>query len=465
MSGGPPEPPLPFSQEPPLEPIAPDDPSDVFWRSRGWWGRAGQSAAGLWISAGLSFLTTVVGARALSPGEYGSVLLALAIVLLISTFLDITLEEATVFYGSRAIANRDNGGLRALVKLSLQVDIAIGIVVAAALIALAAPLADVASADSLDPSLVRLAAISVLVTTADSTASASLLVVRQAHLRAWGLAATAGFRLIALIIAVQLGGPTAVMISYVIGGALGSVVLGFMAWRVGWRRWIPGPAPAKPPATRWELVRFGFHSSVTTSVYAVYGSLVPLILGRTAGAAAVSIFRIGMTPVVAANMLSAPVRLVMFPEQSKLASEGRLDELQRSVRGYTKIGFALGTAGAIVAYFAMPWLIPHIFSSAYEDAVTPARILLIAAVFYFALSWGKTLAAAVGRPQIRTVLALVELVVVAGVLVVLGDHGAVGGAIAVSAGSVAVGIAWLILAPRLFRRGVAAPQGAAPESA
>ena len=62
------------------------------------------------------------------------------------------------------------------------------------------------------------------------------------------------------------------------------------------------------------------------------------------------------------------------------------------------------------------------------------------------------LLAAIGRPEIRSRLGLVQLIVIATVLVFLADRGAEGAAIAVSAGSVAVGITWLLLARGLLTR-------------
>jgi O-antigen/teichoic acid export membrane protein len=420
---------------------------ETFWTSRRWWRRAGQTSAGVWGSTALSFLATILVARGLGPEEYGAVMLAVGIVELVSRFLDVTLEEATVFHGNRALVDGDLTGLRALLRVSLRVDVGIGVIVAGALVALAAP---VAQAVNTDATLVRLAALTPLVTTADPTGSAVLLVARRAHLRAWSMAATGGFRLLAVLVAVQIGGGEAVVISYAVGGAAGSVVLGMLAWRIVRREWNAGPARGAAPVSGWTLARFGFHSSAATSVYAVYGSVVPLILGAIAGPEAVGIFFVAMVPVIAANVLTGPLRLAMFPEQARLAAEGRVEVLRRNVKGYTLIGFGLGSTLAVIAFFGMPWALPLLYSPKFDSAVEPARILLIAAVFYAALSWGKMLTAAVGRPQVRTLMAAVELAVVAPLVVALADRGAEGGAIAVSAGSVAVGVVWLIVAPRLL---------------
>jgi O-antigen/teichoic acid export membrane protein len=175
-----------------------------------------------------------------------------------------------------------------------------------------------------------------------------------------------------------------------------------------------------------------------------------VLLARAATPAAVGVFRVGMLPVIVSQQLSSPIRLAIFPEQARLVATGRVGELRRAARGYTLIAVGLGVAGSVVAWFALPWFIPLVYGDDFAGAVTPARILLIAAVVQIALGWRKSMLAAVGRPEINTRLAVLNLAVTVPLLLVLGDMGADGAAIAVTAGVVAGGIAWLLIAPRIL---------------
>jgi len=373
------------------------------------------------------------------------------VVTAVSIFLDITFEEATVYYGNRVLTAGDIGGLRALMAMSLKLDIAVGVVVSAAIFFLAAPLAQVASAGSLDPDLVRIVSISALVLTADTTAYAALALVRRVDLRARATAATSLFRLLGIIVAVALdGGAEAVAVSYVIGGAAGSVVLGRLAWRTAWQQWRGAPPARVSPVTAGTLTRFAFHTSLATSVQSVSGTLVPVILARASGTAAVGIFRVALLPVVASQNLSGPLRLAIFPEQARLVAERRTADIRKATRGYTVIALGLGIVGAAIAWVAMPWLIPLLYSSSFDASVTPARILLIAAVVSFAFGWRKSLLAAIGRPDIRSRLSILSMVVTVSVLLVLADRGAEGAAIAVTAGTVSTALAWLLIARRVL---------------
>jgi O-antigen/teichoic acid export membrane protein len=413
-------------------------PSAPFWRTRGWWGRVGRTTLGVYLAYVLAFLATVVVARGLGPSEFGIVVLAVAIATLFATLLDLTLEEAVVHHGYRLHAEGATAGIRGLLTTSLRLDLAIGVAVSGIVVLLAAPLADLASAGRLDPGLVRLAALVTLAATADSTTSAVLQLAGRPDVRGWGMAGTNLARLAAVLVAVQIGSAEAVVVAYAAANAVGALGQGVVALRLARRRWwrshTGSRAMSVPPR---ELVRFGFHSSLSTTIAAAGGALIPVVLGRVAGPTAVGIFRVGMFPVAIADAASSPVRLVLFPEQARLSAHGDLAQLRRAIRVHTLTGIAVSLPVAVAAWFALPWLLPLIFSDSFEEAVLPARIMLIAAVAHVAGSWFKTLPAAVGKPELRAALSLIELVLTIALLIVLAEEGAEGAAIAYSAASLA----------------------------
>jgi O-antigen/teichoic acid export membrane protein len=414
-----------------------------------WWRRVAHTSVVVWGATALAFVGTVVAARALGPTGYGSVVLAVGVAALLATFLDLTLEEAVVHHGSRALAVGDLGGLRVLLRRSMALDVVVGVLVSGTVVALASPLADLASGGRLDPALVRLAALSTLALTANPTTSAVLLVANRPHLRAWAMVATNLFRLVGILAAVQIGGPQAVIVSYALANAAGSLVQGILAWRVAWRGWAAAPA-SSPPVSNAGLLRFGLHTSVATSLGAVEGSLIPVMLGNLAGPAAVGVFRVAMLPIALADTATGPLRLLLFPAQSKLAAEGRLVQLRRAMTTYTLWGLGIGLGGAAVGLVVLPWLIPLIYSSEFDSAVLPAQILLIAAVCRFALAWAKTFPAAVGRPAVRTSLSILMLALTVSLLLVLGDEGSEGAALAYSLASAATALAFVALSHRLL---------------
>jgi O-antigen/teichoic acid export membrane protein len=408
-------------------------------------------------------LSVVVAARALGPESYGAVVLALSVTAVAARFLDFTFGEAVVHHGHRALAAGDISGLRSLMRMSLMLDIAIGTAVAGTLFLLAAPLAELAG--GIEPALVRLAAVGVLVLTVDGTTGAALLVASRPDMRAWVQATASLFRVIGILVAVAVGGSAeAIVLSYACAGAASSLLLGWTAWRVAWRRWAQAPKGALPVRAS-QLVRFAFQSSATTSVDAAGESLFPLILGNLASPGAVGVFRAAMLPVLASNMLSQPLRSMLFPEQARLHAEGKLAELRRATRGYTMLALAIALPAAVIGWFVMPTLIDLLFSSSFEGAVDAARVLLIAAAVQFTLSWSKSFHAAVGRPHIRTLLSAVALGLSLLLLLLLGDEGAEGAAIAYTVATVATAGLWLIIVHRYLASEVARTEGLASAEA
>ncbi len=161
-----------------------------------------------------------------------------------------------------------------------------------------------------------------------------------------------------------------------------------------------------------------------------------------------------LLPVTVVLTALIPVRLMLLPEQAKLAAQHDVAALRRTVRGFTRIGFAVAVPGAVIGWFLLPVLIPALFSSKFDAAVEPARILLVAAVFQFAIgSWSKILPVAIGRPRLRSAMSAAYMAGSVGLTAILaGSLAAKGAAIATSVAAASTCIYWLFLAERVLRQ-------------
>jgi O-antigen/teichoic acid export membrane protein len=157
-----------------------------------------------------------------------------------------------------------------------------------------------------------------------------------------------------------------------------------------------------------------------------------------------------MFPLTLASVVTAPLRLTTFAEQARMAAEGRLRTLWRAIRGYSVVSLGVGLAAAAIGWFILPSLLPALYSRSFEAAVDPARILLVAAVATLATAWAKALPAAVGRPAVRTILTVVEVVLLSTFMVAFGARGAVEAATALSITAVALAAAWFVVARRML---------------
>jgi O-antigen/teichoic acid export membrane protein len=417
-----------------------------------WWRASARSSLALWLSTLFALLSNLVAARSLGPTGWGAVVLALALATLVGLILDVTFEEAVVHYGSRALAEGRLDRLSSLIRTAFILDLAVGVVITLVLVLAAGPLAALGGGDDVDATLVRLAALSVIAATADTSTGAVLLLAGRPDLRATAMALTGLARLLAVIVAVQVGGPKAVLVAFAVAVAVGALAQGLLAWRVGWRAWSASGQAGSLREWGRTLIPFSLYSSLTTSVTTANAQVVPIILGRAAGTTSVGIYNVALLPTTAAAVFSAPLRLTLFREQAKLAAEGKQEVLRRSIRGYTAIALALGIPGAALGWLILPWLLTTLYSDDFRSAADAARILLLAAVAQLAMGWAKTFPAAIGKPQVRAVISLGELALTISLLAWLTDHGPEGAAVAVSATAVAAALTWWFVADRLLRR-------------
>lgn len=423
------------------------------WKLRALGRRVATVAPGMWLATAFGFGGTVVAARGLGVEGYGAVVLAISIVGATAALLDVSLEGAVVHYGFQAVADGDPGRLRALLRGALAVDVLVGAATFVLLLLMAGPFASYASLGRLDPGLIRLAALGTLAETANGTTGAALLIARRTDLRAWCMTAASLCRLLLVVVAVRVGGGAAVLVAFALASGLGAATQAVLAWRAGWKTWIRPVDPIRPGPSVASLLRFGFYSSMTTTVNAVRTAILPVLLGRLSGPGSVGILNVAQLPVSVGGIAFAPVRLAMYPEQARLAALGERKELLATFKSNAVLGFAVGVPAAIVGWFLLPWLLPALYSESFAAAVGPARVLLIVAVVQFMVGTAKTLPAAIGRPELQTLAALLDLVILALLVALLRHHDVMGAAVALAVVVVldAAFLWWAI--PRALRRG------------
>lgn len=441
-------------------------PAAPFWRTREWWRRVGSTTLGLLASSILGLVATVIAARSLGPSVMGILVLALSTSAVVARFLDFTLEEALVHYGSRYLVDDDYAGLSALIRVALLFDILLGIVVAAATVLAAPLLSSLLTGNVVAPRLIQLAALIPLTSAMDGVTRAVLMLARKPQLFGWAQASASLLRLVAVSIAVSVGGVSSILIAYAVASLGGSLIQGVLAWRIGLRSWsTQGPRRRlRHDVVEWagRLARFGAFSSISTTVSSVSGSVASLALGRFSGARSVGLFSVALLPVTLAATGASPLRYALLPEQARLWAEGKIQLLRRAIRVYMGAAVLIGILAFVIGWFLLPWLVPALYSRRFSAAIFPAKILMTAAVASLAVGWGKTLAPAVGRPGTRALVNTVEFAMLVTLIVAFAGRGATGAAIAYSITQVVVAVVWVASVPLLLRaRGTQTTRGKA----
>lgn len=111
---------------------------------------------------------------------------------------------------------------------------------------------------------------------------------------------------------------------------------------------------------------------------------------------------------------------------------------------------AIGLPAAVAGWFLLPVLLPARYSGQFEDAIGPARILLLAAVVHLALASAKTFLPAIGRPGLQTAYEVAFAVLLSTGMAVLARFEGTGPAIAVSSTYIATQVPLFFVANRLL---------------
>ena len=432
--------------------------------ARGLFRRRFATAAGLYLSVGLGILGTIVAARLLGLHDFGRYATVMAVVGLAQTLLDLTVEESLTKFGFRYVASEDWGRLRRLFRRALELKL-VGGGLASLLIVALAPFADaIFNADGLAAPMIAGAAIPLIASPENVSASALLLRGRY-DIRGALLSVTMGIRLVAILIGASLG-VTETLASIAIGQVVATAVAGTIG-ALALRR-FPLEPPRSLGADRREILSFVAQSSVATGVISLRAALAPVLLGVVSGTTQVGYYRIALAPQSGFSAASAPVRLVLLTEQTRDWEHGREGTVLRGVRRYSVAAAAVAAVALPVFLVAMPWLVRVVFGSEYLPAVDAARIVLVSAAILLVIGWSKSLPVTVGRPRLRIVTHGIESAVLLPLVVVLGARWDVtGAAVAVLISTLAFAAAWAVLLVRLraelrTERHVGAPTTARP---
>jgi len=427
-------------------------------RTRLFWRRSA-AAAGIYASAVLGFLGTVIAAHAFSTRVLGLYALVIAATGFFQTLLDLTVEEALVKYGFRFQEREDWGRLRRLFARAVQLKVAGGVLAAAFLLALA-PAADrlFGANELLNPLLIASAL--PLVQAPENVGGVALILRGRYDVRAFFLFLSMALRLAGIAIGTRYG------LTETIAGIVAAQVLATAAVvGAGWIAFRRYPRVASTPigSERPEIARFVVQSSLATGVVSLRSTLSPLLLGIVASPAQVGYFRVAQAPQQGFASLSAPARLVLLTEQTRDWERGTRDSVFAGIRRYS-LGAAAVVAVALppLLWFA-PDLIRVLFSAKNVGATDALRLIVVAGALQFVVGWTKSFPVSIGRPNLRIWTHGLETLVLVPLVVALGvAWGATGAAGAVLASTVVFAAFWTILFLRIRRepevQGIPAPK-------
>jgi O-antigen/teichoic acid export membrane protein len=408
--------------------------------------RRAATAFGIYGSALFGFAATIVAARELSIGDMARFAIVFGTTSLLQLFVDLTIDEVVVKYGNRYAAREDWGRFRRLFEVGLLVKLAGGAAGSVAVVgaALAAPW--IWNTHGLRTAML-IAALIPLIQQPEGMAGAVLLVRNRYDLRALFLLWAMTLRLAAVAVGAAHG-LVWLFVLIVVAQAVSTVSVCIVGLAV-FRRYPRAGRTALGGDAR-EIRAFAVQSTIASGLTSLRTSLPAVLVGMVASPVQTARFRVAQAPSTAFASLSAPARLVLLAEQTRDVEHGRADKAFALLRRYIAATVALGCVLTPILWFAMPTLVRVVYKARYVPASNAFRVMLLAAVVQLVFAWTKSFPVSIGRPELRTLGQLFEIVVLVPAVVILGAvYGAAGAAAGVLAGALALGAFWSVSLVRL----------------
>jgi O-antigen/teichoic acid export membrane protein len=408
--------------------------------------RRSATAAGIYGSALLGILATVVAARELTRLDFSRFALVFALTGLLQLFLDLTVEEVVVKFGNRYIARSDWPRFHRLLRLSLAVKVGGGALGALAVAAASFVASWMWSIEGVRGALL-VAALLPLVQASEGVGYAVLLLRNRYDVRAGLLFFSMALRLAAVAVGASIG-LVATFVAIVVAQCISTGTISAVALAAVRR--YPHAESGRLGDDRRPILSFAVHSSAASALTSLRGLLPTVLVGVVARPLQVAYFRIAQAPQTAFATLSAPMRLVLLAEQTRDVEHGRTDKAVALLRRYVIATTVLGAVAVPLLWFAVPTLIGWVYGGRWAGAANPVRLMLVAAAIQLVFGWAKSFPVSIGRPELRTSGQAIEIFVLVPLVLVLGAaYGASGAAGAFIVSSAVFGAFWVVQLVRL----------------
>jgi O-antigen/teichoic acid export membrane protein len=425
-------------------------------RSTAMWRRS-VTAAGVYASAALGVLGTVIAARELGADAFGQLAIITGTTSVFQLLGDVTVDEALIKFGTRYQTQERWPRFRRIFELGLLLKLAGGAAGTLGILVVA-PFAGSIFKDSAGIGVpLALAAAIPLVQSPEGVAASMLIVRRRYDVRALFLLTSMALRLAGLAAGAAIS-LTGAVVGLVVAQVLASAAI-CVAALVAYGR-TPRAAAAPLAEDRPEFRNFVTQSSIGSLISPLRGTLAFPLLGLVASPVQVGNFRAAQAPQTAFASLSAPLRLVLIAEQTHEFERGNIGAMYRLLRRYI-----LGTTAAMavlvpVLWWIAPDVVRWVFPKQYPGAVDATRLILLAAAIAVIWGWTKWFPVAIGKPGLRIWTQTVEIVVLIPILLVLGaKYGATGAAGAVVIAAAVAALMWTVILFRLRREHLAPEEG------
>lgn len=334
----------------------------------------------------LGIATLFITSRALGAVGLGILALVESYVRLVDLLLRLEPWQAVIRYGVRTQELDDKAAFARLIKLSIVVDAAGGVLAGTVCILLAPlllPLVGLRMDEGPDYAYLVAAG---LFLSFRPTATAVLRIFDRFDVLARVDVASAVIRLALSVAAWLAGAGIWVFLAILLVQSLLDGLAAFVfALRLLRRKGITGLLSAD-----WRLglaenpgfLRFLWNSNVNVILRQTVNRLDVLAVGALLDLRAVGFYQLGKRVMVRANKLAGPLRQVVFPELSRLWAKGKFARFNRLVLVMCLSILMLQLLIAVPILWKMEWVIHALFGPDYAGAGPVMSILLLSSIVF-----------------------------------------------------------------------------------
>ncbi|NOX70532.1 MAG: lipopolysaccharide biosynthesis protein [Gammaproteobacteria bacterium] len=410
----------------------------------------GRLLRGRGVAAVLELLTVAILARALSPAEFGQIVLIQTYVLIVRGLFNFKLFEAVIRFGVPALEAHDDVSLRRLLRLTLFIDLAAS-ALATVVAVLAAPL--VAIFLDWDSSLVLAAMLysSVLVTAGIGTPKGILRLFDRFDVLGIQLMVSPVLRLGGVILALSLD---ANLLWLVVVLALGTLAGNFYLIARGWQVFqdrVGGSVLRGPSLKAWQQAFPGLRAFLTIVYLQTNVDMLPkhvstLLAGSLLGPAAAGMLRLAREATKILSKPGALLQQVLFPDLVRLWGRGA-DSFRMILLRALLISGLFGVVFIVASIFGGRLLFSSALGPDYAEAAPLLTLLLLSATLELAGIVLRAAGYAIGHAgEILRLHLLSAVIYLASFTFLAPRMGLIGPGIAacVAATVTLVGIGWMV---------------------
>ena len=345
-------------------------------------------------------LIILILAKILSTNEYGQLLEAMAVVLVISELIDVRIGEAvTKFATDYLVKNQKNKAL-SIIKIGYLVDAFLGILCFCIIMLISDIAAQKVLHGHVSSKLIKIYALAPLLSTVNGTSRAIIQTFKKFKIMSVFNTLSAFARLVFPVSLVGFG-LEYIMFGYVLAAFIPTVCLSIVVFKLI-RTQFKGIKTSNILPEIKKILPFTFHTTISVTFKSVIREMDVVLLGFFKSPEIVAYYKIALAYVNTLGFVTGPVGTVIYPTLTSLWAEKNVLLYKKILKRISGIMVFVSCAGAAVMVIAGPYIF-RIWKPEYLKSMPAIRVMIFAVILSNIFCWTRPAILSAGKPYISTI--------------------------------------------------------------